>query len=288
MRVTSIFDLDFSTLPDVTASERSKSRNSIELSGLSDADAIAVRAWAVDRGYTIDGVTPRIAAFLLPADTDRPLASIDYKRGLRVRLQPVTVLKDGHIDRVLYFDPSDVTMSPQGFALAPSALPVLREDRTYVDGILGPALRSMTITWYATDGSPYATKEVLKSYSPAPSVAAHAAVALQSGESLLDEGIPAGEQRRSNVFAQCATYAYIGAATFAGGGGALPAGDVEGEVQAFSARHRDAINDFIESASYDIGTAIAADAVTVWLDTAIAPGVTARQAMLAALAPWAP
>lgn len=170
MVIASSSPLDLSTLPDVTA-QRAQTFTSIELSGLSSEDADAVRTWAADRGYTIDGLAPRLAAFLFPADTDRPLAAIDFKRGLRIRLQPVGVKRDGVVVRTLYFAPDDVREAGDGFALANDAAPVLMEE-------------PHQITWYATDGSVYAVKPYAKSTTPSVDVAKHPAIRLADGESL--------------------------------------------------------------------------------------------------------
>lgn len=282
------------------------SRQSVRFTeALDAADETTLRTWAAENGHTIHGETPAIAAFVFPGDK-RPIAAIDYRRDLRVRLERVTVLRNnGDVDRMLYFDPADclIAAGAEQFTLAAGASPVVSEHPTYTPGTLALVQRPMEVRWYTTTGTVYATKSTEKRYQPNPvQVGAHPAVNLQAGETLLNEGLAASRRKRGNAIERSTSYAQTAATRYisnpansailgafmAAAGIADPTQGaiawVVTELQALAGRLQTDRELYIQSADSSVIASVGSDAA-VWLDTVIEDGgsQTGRQAMVVVL-----
>jgi len=253
-------------------------------------DNAANRALATGNGWLIRDdqgteIAPKIRHYMRKKDLKKPIDVIDYRRGLKVRLQPLSILLNGNIDRVLFFAPEDVTIDPGTgqWTVGAATIPVLEEKRGYVDGGMGPAVRTMTINWFADDGTVYATKTTTKSYTPnIAALAANAYVGFNPAtERMLDQGISAGTARRRNVLSEIAQFCFLGIMAEAQIANPLA------EIQAFNGAHKTAAELFVSGADPSIAASISVDTRT-WLDVGIAAfgGATARALIAGALSSW--
>lgn len=200
----------------------------------------------------------------IPATIWDPPLTLDYKKGLSIRLRRKNTFVKGELQKVEYY--SGASIAANG-TITYVGDPIIREDITYVRDSLNLALsRELVITWLCKDGTDHpTTKTMAKVYS-------HAQRSVE------------GKRRRSNVVddLEIITAGLLIETELANNGN-----DVQATVEHgrnLMATYSDSITGYLRAGLKDIITDIEDDATYTWLDNTPASlgGATTIRAVLKA------
>lgn len=225
-------------------------------------DTVSVQGYANDElagsyaNFLVDSASPKVLRYALWHDEDS-FASLDYVRGLEVRLHPDRQFTNGVITHVDYY--ADVSFDAYGQEVFDDL--IVTEHYDYTRNSDGFAVtRTMTIKWITEAGTEHPhTKSRFKTYS-------------------LTESIRETDRRRANILDSLKS-SMIGLMVAAMGM------TVDGAVQTGQVFFEYHINNIV--AFKEIGEvqtlidAILADDVHPWLDNLIAPPTTTMRQYIA-------